>query len=155
LWVDFDTDVEALRRLFLEIVQASPRWDRAAAGLQVTDASESGMQIRCLVSAADAGTLWDLRCEVREALFTRLRAAPSGPSGACTTWTGKRPPNRPSHPSQSSSRPPRPSRRARRRSNRARSSSPASTDATRAQRPAYSTWAYVPRRTLYARYQPT
>jgi len=43
--------------------------------LQVNDASESGLQLRCLLSAADAGTLWNLRCEVREALFAAIRAS--------------------------------------------------------------------------------
>jgi small-conductance mechanosensitive channel len=75
LWVDFDTDVESLRALFLKIVGANPLWDHAAASLQVTDASESGMQLRCLLSAADAGKLWNLRCEVREALFNAIRAS--------------------------------------------------------------------------------
>jgi hypothetical protein len=56
---------QPLRALFMKIVTANPLWDHAAASLQVTDASESGMQLRCLVSAADAGKLWNLRCEVR------------------------------------------------------------------------------------------
>ena len=75
LWVDFDADIEALRQLFMTIVSAHALWDRAVASLQVTDASESGIQLRCLVSAADAGSLWNLRCHVREALFTSLRAS--------------------------------------------------------------------------------
>lgn len=74
-WVDFDTDIEAVRALFLKIVGDNQRWDRGTASLQVTDASESGLQLRCLVSAADASTLWNLRCEVREALFTAFRAS--------------------------------------------------------------------------------
>ena len=74
-WVDFDADIESLRQLFLKVVEANPLWDRAAANLQITDASESGLQVRCLVSAADAGRLWDLRCQVREALFTAIRAS--------------------------------------------------------------------------------
>jgi small-conductance mechanosensitive channel len=75
LWVDFDTDIEAMRALFLRIVGESKLWDKVTAGLQVTDASESGLQLRCLLSAADAGQLWNLRCEVREALFAAIRAS--------------------------------------------------------------------------------
>ena len=73
LWVDFTTPVEELRRRFREIVAASPLWDRATANLQVTEASEAAVQVRCLVSAKDAGTLWDLRCEVREKLLATMR----------------------------------------------------------------------------------
>lgn len=45
-------------------------WDerRLVVPLQVTEARERAMQLRALVSAADAGRLWDLRCRVREAL---------------------------------------------------------------------------------------
>lgn len=74
-WVDFDTDIEAVRALFLKIVGDSKLWDKATAGLQVTDASENGLQVRCLLSAADAGALWNLRCEVREAMFAAIRAS--------------------------------------------------------------------------------
>jgi len=74
-WVDFDTDIDELRALFLKIVGESKLWDRTTASLQVTDASESGVQLRCLLSAADAGNLWNLRCEVREALFKAVRAS--------------------------------------------------------------------------------
>ncbi|HEX4508541.1 MAG TPA: mechanosensitive ion channel domain-containing protein [Burkholderiaceae bacterium] len=74
-WVDFDTDIDELRALFLKIVGDSKLWDRATASLQVTDASESAIQLRCLLSAADAGNLWNLRCEVREALFKAVRAS--------------------------------------------------------------------------------
>jgi small-conductance mechanosensitive channel len=75
LWVDFDTDIEELRAMFLKIIADSKLWDRSTANLQVTDASESGIQLRCLFSAADAGNLWNLRCEVREALFRAVRAS--------------------------------------------------------------------------------
>jgi hypothetical protein len=41
--------------------------------IQVTDASERAMQLRVLVSAADAGKAWDLRCGVREALIVYMQ----------------------------------------------------------------------------------
>jgi hypothetical protein len=37
--------------------------------LQVADASEHTIQVRALMSAADSGLAWDLRCEVREGLL--------------------------------------------------------------------------------------
>jgi len=75
LWVDFDTDIDELRALFLKIVGQSKLWDRVTASLQVTDASDAGLQLRCLLSASDAGNLWNLRCEVREALVKSVRAS--------------------------------------------------------------------------------
>lgn len=74
-WVDFDSDIDELRALFLKIVGESKLWDHASASLQVTDASDSGLQLRCLLSASDAGNLWNLRCEVREAMVKAVRAS--------------------------------------------------------------------------------
>lgn len=41
--------------------------------LQVTDAVRGLIRLRALLSAQDAGTLWDLRCLVREQLVGWLR----------------------------------------------------------------------------------
>jgi hypothetical protein len=49
-------------------VEATPRWDRRVCVLQVTDVKERTMELRALVSAVDASTAFDLRCEVREKL---------------------------------------------------------------------------------------
>jgi len=40
--------------------------------LQVTDAKESTIQVRALVSSTDPGKMGDLRCEVREGLINFL-----------------------------------------------------------------------------------
>ena len=68
LFVDYTAPIEDLRAEFTRLVHASPRWDRKVCVLQVTDATEHTLQLRALVSAADAGTAWDLRCEIREKL---------------------------------------------------------------------------------------
>jgi len=49
-------------------------WDGRAWGIQVTDASERGMELRVLMSAPDAGTAWDMRCLVREKLIQFIQA---------------------------------------------------------------------------------
>jgi len=41
--------------------------------VQVTDAKEHTLEVRALVSAADAALAWDLRCEVREKLVAFLQ----------------------------------------------------------------------------------
>jgi hypothetical protein len=50
-----------------------PLWDRRVGVLQVTDAIGSVIRVRVLVSAPDAGALFDLRCQVREALVVWLQ----------------------------------------------------------------------------------
>jgi small-conductance mechanosensitive channel len=73
LYVDYATPVEPLRRKLTELLEASPLWDRRVGALQVTDAKEKTIELRCLMSAADPGKLFDLRCNVREALVAHLR----------------------------------------------------------------------------------
>jgi len=41
--------------------------------LQVTDAKERTIELRCLMSARNAGRAFDLRCEVREQLVDFLQ----------------------------------------------------------------------------------
>ncbi len=50
-------------------------WDHRARAVQVTDCDHRTMEVRILVSAASAGALFDLRCEVREHLLVWLRSA--------------------------------------------------------------------------------
>jgi hypothetical protein len=54
---------------FTRILTSSLLWDKKVKVLQVSDASERAIQVRALMSAADSGSAWDLRCEVREKLL--------------------------------------------------------------------------------------
>jgi hypothetical protein len=65
--------VNELRKEFLRYLDAHPAWDRRKSSLVVTDAKETSIQIRALVSAADPEKLWNLRCDVREALISYVR----------------------------------------------------------------------------------
>ncbi|MBX9711857.1 MAG: mechanosensitive ion channel family protein [Xanthobacteraceae bacterium] len=73
LYVDYTAPIDKLRDRLNEIVRASGLWDGQVAVLQVSDAKDSTMELRALVSARSAPTSWDLRCEVREQLITYLR----------------------------------------------------------------------------------
>ena len=75
---DFSVPMEQLRREFDAIVTSHPLWDGRAKAAQVTDASDRAIEIRFLVSAADAGKLFDLRCDVRERLVAWLRSTDRG-----------------------------------------------------------------------------
>ncbi|MDR3474840.1 MAG: mechanosensitive ion channel family protein [Devosia sp.] len=74
MYLDYQTPVEALRAKAREVVEASPLWDRKVFAVQITDFRERTMEIRVLVSAADGGKLFDLRCQIREQLIGFLKA---------------------------------------------------------------------------------
>ncbi|MBX9815915.1 MAG: hypothetical protein A4S12_09435 [Proteobacteria bacterium SG_bin5] len=73
LHLDPRTDIPKLRAELERVTRANAKWDGRVVGLQVTEATAQTMEVRALVSAADAGRLFDLRCEVREALIAYLR----------------------------------------------------------------------------------
>jgi small-conductance mechanosensitive channel len=71
--VDYRVPVEEVRQELQRIVQGTPLWDGRVWNLQVTDATESRVELRAMVSATGAGTLWDLRVHVREKLIAFLQ----------------------------------------------------------------------------------
>jgi small-conductance mechanosensitive channel len=66
--VDWSAPVEPLRAELRRVCEGSELWDGRVSVLQVTDAVGGQIRLRALVSAANAGALWDLRCLVRERL---------------------------------------------------------------------------------------
>ncbi len=73
IYVDYRAPVGVIRDKLGEIVKASKNWDGNVVNLQVTDAKEQTMELRCLMSARSAGQAFDLRCEVREQLIDFLQ----------------------------------------------------------------------------------
>jgi small-conductance mechanosensitive channel len=71
--VDWTVPMQPMREELQRVVAESPLWDERVSLLQVTDATGSHIRVRCLISAGDADTLWDLRCLVRERLAEWLR----------------------------------------------------------------------------------
>ncbi|MGC8775371.1 MAG: mechanosensitive ion channel family protein [Chlorobaculum sp.] len=69
LRVGYHVPVDDVRREFERIVARSPLWDKRIARLEVTDSGDVTMELRALVSAANATDLWNLRCSVREKLI--------------------------------------------------------------------------------------
>ncbi len=74
LVLDHAADVAALREAAERIVAAHPSWDGDVWVLQVVEADTDGIVVRALMSARDAGTAWELRCDVRESLLAWLVA---------------------------------------------------------------------------------
>jgi small-conductance mechanosensitive channel len=68
MWVDYRMPLAPLREAALAACKASRNWDGRLCLLQVVEAGEKAMQLRWLVTSANSGQNWDLRCEVREAV---------------------------------------------------------------------------------------
>ncbi|GLI27552.1 mechanosensitive ion channel protein MscS [Agromyces rhizosphaerae] len=76
--VDFDLDwrvsTTRMRERLEQITAHSELWDGRTSILQVLDAVGGLVRIRCVISAADAAKLYDLRCLVREKLVLWVQA---------------------------------------------------------------------------------
>lgn len=73
IYVDYTVPVQAIRRELHRILKGSDVWDGKAWVLQVTNATERTLELRALMSAPDAPTAWNLRCEVREKLIEFIK----------------------------------------------------------------------------------
>lgn len=73
LYADYTLPLEKMREELDRILEGNENWDGRGKGLLVTDVTERTIQVRAMVTAADASRLWTLRCEVRERLVAWLR----------------------------------------------------------------------------------
>jgi small-conductance mechanosensitive channel len=89
-YVDPATKLEPVRQKFYELVEGNARWDKRVKHMQVTELYRDAIEIRFLITAKDSPTLFDLRCDIREALIqwfaeempeciVRQRMLPVGP----------------------------------------------------------------------------
>ncbi|MFI4911277.1 MAG: mechanosensitive ion channel family protein [Sedimentisphaeraceae bacterium JB056] len=68
IYTDYKIPVNEVREHLKEIVNNNPKWDGKVCVLQVTGSGEKTLELRALVSAADASIAWELRCQIREQL---------------------------------------------------------------------------------------
>ena len=68
IYVDYTVPIEIVREQLQKILESSELWDRKVCVLQVTNATDKTVELRALMSAADASAAWGLRCHVREKL---------------------------------------------------------------------------------------
>jgi small-conductance mechanosensitive channel len=73
IYVDYSVPVQELREELHRILDTTDLWDKRTWALQVTDATESTIQIRALMSARNGPLAFDLRCHVREKLVQFLQ----------------------------------------------------------------------------------
>ncbi len=72
---DYSLPVEAVRAELNNILadpEVKKLWDGRTAVVQVTDATENTMQVRILISAANSGNAFDLRCIIRERIIAYI-----------------------------------------------------------------------------------
>ena len=74
LYLDYRAPIDQIRAKLEEVAGASKLWDRRVVNLQVVEAFETTIQVRALVSAKNAPTAFDLRCEVREKLISYIQS---------------------------------------------------------------------------------
>ena len=73
LWLDYRAPVEPIRREAIRLCEAAPEWDGRLVEVQLVDASPQAVQLRVLVSAANADFAWHLRCRLREELIAFIQ----------------------------------------------------------------------------------
>lgn len=73
LHVDYSMPIEPLRTEYDRLLRQSPQWNGNTATVQVTDAGDTNMEVRLLMSAKDSSGLWDLRCAIREGMITFIQ----------------------------------------------------------------------------------
>jgi len=73
LYVDYTLPVAAVREELQNILKESKLWNGKTCILQVTEFTETTMQLRCLMSANSSSAAFDLRCIVRERMIDFLQ----------------------------------------------------------------------------------
>jgi hypothetical protein len=73
LRLDYSAPFDEIRKEFMRLLELSELWDKRVGGMQVTDASQSTVELRFIVSAANSGNAFDLRCYIRENLVTFIQ----------------------------------------------------------------------------------
>ncbi len=73
IYTDYTMPLEPLRNELTRILESSKYWDKKVNVLQVTDAKETTLELRALMSAASSPDAWELRVYVREKLIEFLQ----------------------------------------------------------------------------------
>lgn len=69
IYTDYTMPFEPLRKELTRLLESNSLWDKKVNVLQITDAKQTTVEIRALMSAADSPAAWDLRVHVREKLI--------------------------------------------------------------------------------------
>ena len=69
LYLDYRVPVKELRAQLEVVVKGSGYWNEVALACQVTNLTPQAMEVRCLMSAKDSPTAFNLQCLVREEMM--------------------------------------------------------------------------------------
>jgi small-conductance mechanosensitive channel len=69
IYADYTLPVAAVREELHRLLEQSQFWDKKVWNLQVTNLNDRTVELRALMSAPDASSAWNLRCEIREKLL--------------------------------------------------------------------------------------
>lgn len=69
IYTDYTMPFEPLRKELTRLLESNALWDKKVNVLQITDAKQTTVEIRALMSAANSPDAWDLRVYVREKLI--------------------------------------------------------------------------------------
>jgi hypothetical protein len=70
---DYTIPIDKLRKELTRLLENNPLWDGQTNFLQVTNAKETTLELRALMSAKNSPDLWDLRVDIREKLIEFIR----------------------------------------------------------------------------------
>ena len=73
IYLDYSVPIARLRESCRQKLETMEKWDGKVFAVQVTDFRDHVMEVRVLMSSSDSSKLFDLRCEMREALVTMLQ----------------------------------------------------------------------------------
>lgn len=73
LHLDPLAEIQPIRAAFEKMIEENPLWDGRAKALQVTGTTSNSIEVRLLMSAANAGNAFDLRCAIREGMLAWIR----------------------------------------------------------------------------------
>jgi len=73
LHLDYNVPIEPVREKARGFIEEDPLWDKQVFAVQITETLPTCVQVRVLVSAIDAPSTFDLRCNMREKLLAYIR----------------------------------------------------------------------------------
>lgn len=73
IFVDYAAPVDKIRTEFNRLISAHPLWDKEAKALEVVNATEKVLELRCLMGANTSGDAWQMRCYIRENLVKYIQ----------------------------------------------------------------------------------
>lgn len=73
IYTDYSVPIDAVRAELQRVVKGHKLWDERVCTLQVTESKERTLELRILVSAANSGAAFELRCEVREKIVSFIQ----------------------------------------------------------------------------------